>query len=80
MPDNSELLLSLVLLLCSSVPVWTDEDQPSIDFLEYLGNLEERNGEWFGPEQMESIDDDELLAESQSEKPADESSESEDTQ
>ena len=43
------------------------EPNSDMEFLEYLGKLERENGVWYGPEQMQSLDTDELLTEESAE-------------
>lgn len=65
MRDSKHVVLLMCLLMlccsmrCEALYAAKSDAKPQrldIDFLEYLGSLDEHNGEWFGPEQMSELD------------------------
>ncbi len=44
--------VSLTLCIACSAAEIDSDDLPSLDFLEYLGALAERDGDWLGPEEL----------------------------
>jgi hypothetical protein len=51
------LCLGLLLGLSYNCTVWaSDDNQPSMEFLEFLGEWETEDGEWVDPQILESMD------------------------
>ena len=63
---NYTLVLILVFASCDVLA--EDEEQPSLEFLEFLGELETQDGKWIDPLLLLEVDETELKVSEKEEK------------